>query len=307
MKNLNGLIYVFFNVKMANHESERASIENTGYFQESAPLQQTSTRYAVTRCLFSGQTDSARSVIIENPEYGRMLFIDNELQSCTYDEHIYHETLVHPVMRSLDHIDDKRVLVIGGAEGATVREVLRWGPNKVRSVDWVDIDGALVHVCRTHLNYAPASVYSRRNIHYYAQDIMVFLNNPNTHAKYHCIIIDLPDPDPNEHVLYRAEFWRLVRRALKSRGAVVSHTGPVEPGAGRQEGLDIIRSGAMLHNRFERGYAYHTMVPSFQGEWGFWMSCAPSLRGNFPDQCRVVSNHYQGTIFHWDRHWNVMN
>jgi spermidine synthase len=257
--------------------------------------------------LFSGQTDSAHSVIIENPDYGRMLFIDNELQSCSYDEHIYHETLVHPVMRALDHIDDKRVLVIGGAEGATVREVLRWGQNKVRSIDWVDIDGALVQICKTHLNYAPAGVYTRRNIHYYAQDIMVFLNNPNVHSKYHCIIIDLPDPDPNEHVLYRAEFWRLVRRALKTRGAVVSHTGPVEPGAGRQEGLDIIRSGAMLHNRFERGYAYHTMIPSFQGEWGFWMSCAPSLRGNFPDQCRVVSNHYQGTIFHWDRHWNVMN
>jgi spermidine synthase len=295
------MIYIFF-AKMTQPQPSREQIEAAGFYQERAPLQQTSTRYAAARCLYAGRTDSAYTVIIENPDYGRMLFLDGELQSTSYDEHIYHETLVHPIMRALNHIDDKRVLIVGGAEGATVREVLKWGPNKVRSIDWVDIDGALVNVCRSVLGYVDNEMYSNRQVNYHCADIMDYLPNE---ALYDCIIIDLPDPDPHGEVLYREQFWRKIRRALKARGAVVSHVGPVEPGVLRQEGLNIVRSGAS--GRFDRGYAYHTLMPSYQGEWGFWMSCAPTMAGEFPENCRVMTNHYLGTIFHWDRHWMVAN
>jgi spermidine synthase len=285
----------------------REQIEAAGFYQERAPLQQTSTRYTVARCLYAGMTDSAYTVIIENVDYGRMLFLDGELQSTSYDEHIYHETLVHPIMMALDTINDKRILVIGGAEGATVREVLKWGPNKVSRVDWVDIDGALVNICRDRLRYVEGDISTQGRVNYYCADIMAYLRGPTTEGLYDCIIIDLPDPDPQEQVLYREQFWRRIRRALKARGAVVSHVGPVEPGARRQEGLNIVRAGAAIHNRFGHGYAYHTLMPSYQGEWGFWMSCSPTFGGTFPENCRVMTNHYLGTIFHWDRHWEVTN
>jgi len=257
--------------------------------------------------MYAEQTDSAYTVVIENADYGRMLFLDGELQSTSYDEHIYHETLVHPVMQALNHIDDKRVLVVGGAEGATVREVLKWGPNKVRTIDWVDIDGSLVNVCRTHLRYVAEETYTHPSVNYHSADIMTYLQGNRAEGLYDCIIIDLPDPDPQDAVLYREQFWRRIRRALKARGAVVSHVGPVEPGAQRQEGLNIVRTGATAHARFGRGYAYHTLMPSYQGEWGFWMSCEPRFGDAFPENCRVMSNHYLGTIFHWDRHWMVAN
>jgi len=272
-------------------------ITNQGYYDEDSPLQRSKTRYAVTGCSFAEQTDSAFTVVINNPDYGRMLFLDGELQSSSYDEAIYHETLVHPMMRALNHIDDKTVLVIGGAEGATVREVLRWGPNKVSRVDWVDIDPRLVNVCKQHLRYANNSVYNSNYVHYYPQDIMEYLVNCN--RSYDCIIIDLPDPDPNETVLYGQQFWRLINNQLRVGGGIVTHTGPVEPGLGRQPGLDIVR------NIVGSGYPYHTIIPSFQGEWGFWMSCRPSQEGVFPESCTVMSNHYQATIFHWDSHWRI--
>jgi spermidine synthase len=102
---------------------QRNVITERGYYEEVSPLQRSSTRYEVTRCLFSEHTDYADTVIVTNPDYGRMLFLDGELQSASYDEAIYHESLVHPVMNAMRHVDDKNVLVVGGAEGATVREV----------------------------------------------------------------------------------------------------------------------------------------------------------------------------------------
>ena len=292
-KNLNTLFYIVFGKML-----QAIDIRNQGYYDETSPLQRSSTRYEASDCLFAEHTDYAFTVIIKNPDYGTMLFLDGELQSSSYDEAIYHETLVHPIMRSLNHIDDKNVLVVGGAEGATVREVLKWGRNKVRRVDWVDIDTRLVDLCKVYLRYAADStVYTDSSVHFFGQDIMQYLMN--CQRKYHCIIIDLPDPDPGEQILYGPEFWRLIRGAMKANGRIVTHTGPVEPGPGRQQGLDIIRNGA------GRGYPYHTFVPSFQSEWGFWMSKRPVLEHLFPDSCKVMTNHYQSTVFHWDRHWAV--
>jgi spermidine synthase len=270
-------------------------IKNKGFYEEKSPLQRSSTRYEAKDCLYSGKTDYAETVIIENPDYGRMLFLDGELQSCTYDEAIYHETLVHPIMRSLSHIENKRVLVIGGAEGATVREVLRWPC--VKRIDWVDIDRPLMRVCRQYLQYTPESVYNNCAVRFYAKDIMEYLLKKR--RVYDCIIIDLPDPNPDELILYGTEFWKRIYAVLKTGGGIVTHCGPVEPGAGRQVGLSIVRAIA------GEGFAYHVLIPSFQGEWGFWMSLPPSLVGMYPESCVVASNHFQATIFHWDRHWGV--
>jgi spermidine synthase len=285
-----------FSIKM-RVEFTLQEIESAGYFEERAPLQQTSTRYEVERCLFSDQTGNAWTVIIENPDYGRMLFLDNELQSSAFDEAIYHETLVHPVMRAMSGHIDKRVLVVGAAEGATVREVMRWGVNQVRNIDWVDIDGPLVDVCREYLQYAP-NVYNTSRVNYYAADIGSFLQDP-AHSDYDVIILDLPDPDPREHYLYGVNFWNQIRNAMSQRGAVVTHVGPVEPRT--FDGLDIVRRGANMGG----GTPYHTLIPSFQGEWGFWMSCASNDVVDMPLDTQVMNNAYHRTIMHWDTHWGM--
>ena len=281
-------------------------ITEQGYYEESAPLQRSSTRYAVSECVFAASTDYAQTVIVNNPDYGRMLFLDSELQSSSYDENIYHETLVHPALNALSRIDN-RVLVIGGAEGATVREVLKWN-KKVRRIDWVDIDKTLVDVCKTHLQYADphSEVYKESGmVKFYAQDIMVFLANCNR-PKYDCIIIDLPDPDPlGNGDLYSSKFWTGIKNALLPGGTIVSHVGPVEPGFGRQSGLDFVVKGTEMVG-LGPGRAYHTFIPSFQSEWGFWM-CGVAIK-EFSDEMvskfTIINSDYQKTIFHWDKHWN---
>lgn len=278
------------------------TINKQGYYLEQAPLQRSSTRYEVDECLFADKTEFAEIVIVENSDYGRMLFLDHELQSSSYDEAIYHESLVHPLLNAYSNIDDKAILVIGGAEGATVREVLKWSPAVVNKVHWVDIDRKLVDVCYEHLKYCDTRIELDERVSFFSEDIMDFLSS-NRKTMYDCIIIDLPDPDPTMKTpLYGAKFWQLINSSLKEYGGIVSHVGPVEPGLGRQVGLKMIQDGLGLV-----GFPYHTFIPCFQGEWGFWMNKRPSPYDNFPPNCKIMNPGYHSTIFHWDRHWQVMS
>jgi len=277
--------------------SDIYTITYNGYYEEKAPLQTTATRYQIDECVVCTNTGFSNTVICKSPDYGMMLFLDNELQSTSYDEAIYHETLVHPIMNVYADLPDKHILVIGGAEGATVREVLKW--SSVKILEWVDIDSELVDLCKKHMRFCDDAMYQAANLYHFTDDIMKHLDRI-TDPTYDIIIIDLPDPDPEMGTpLYGPLFWSLVKRVLKPGGGIVSHTGPVEPGFGRQVGMKMVQSGSGL-----TGFPYHTLIPSFQGDWGFWMNQAP-VEPRFPDGCSVMDATYQKTIFHWDKHWQI--
>lgn len=222
------------------------------------------TTYRLTKIVTHMTTSAGfHTMIGDSAAYGRMLFLDGELQSAEADEHIYHESLVHPVMASV--AEPKRVLVVGGGEGATVREVLRWQPEHV---DWVDYDADLVTACRLHLRWAPA-VYDDPRVHYQAADIRDALPALGT---YDVIILDLPDPDGDTGYLYSPEFWRDMRAHLRESGALVTHCGPVHPYGGVGDGFRRVwATTATAGLQLTPAGFYHIGMPSFQGDWGFWM------------------------------------
>jgi len=87
---------------------------------------------------------------LHSPEYAtpdRLLFLDGTLQSITSAERIYHEALVHPAMFA--HPGPKHVAILGGGEGATLREVLKH--NTIESALMIELDQELVELCREHM------------------------------------------------------------------------------------------------------------------------------------------------------------
>lgn len=77
----------------------------------------------------------------------RILFLDGTLQSIGSTESVYHEALVHPAMFA--HAGPKNVAVLGGGEGATVREVLKH--KTVEKVTMIELDEELVAISRQYL------------------------------------------------------------------------------------------------------------------------------------------------------------
>ena len=233
----------------------------------------TRTSYPITRKVIDCSTPACESVVIaDSAVFGRMLFLDGELQSASVDEHIYHESLVHPAMTGFHNA---RVLVVGGGEGATVREVLRWSPFRV---DWIDIDRELVELCEEHLKWAP-DVYLHPTVHYQAADIRVALPNLGL---YDVIILDLPDPDGDTGYLYSTAFWTDLFAHLVLGGRIVTHVGPVSPVAAPYTygpGFERVRSlAAVAGLAFSPAGFYRIGIPSFQGDWGF----AGAVKGGDP-------------------------
>ena len=77
----------------------------------------------------------------------RIVYMDGIMQSRYYGDAAYHEALVHPAM--FTHPHPKRVAIIGGGEGATLREVLKH--NTVETVTMIEIDGEMVQVAKEYL------------------------------------------------------------------------------------------------------------------------------------------------------------
>lgn len=274
------------------------------YYEENACTSDIRSLYPITHVYWQKKTQIADCLIAECPGLGKTLFLDGEVQSSESDEDIYHECLVHPVMASVPSGCRQRVLVIGGGEGATVREVLRW-PD-VQHVDWVDIDGELVSACRTHLGWASESVYTDSRVTYYAEDIHAYFKRvPDAH--YDVIIIDLPDPDVSENCLddnclLKLPFWtHIAEKALAPGGALVTHCGPVRRNH-QQSGAHWIRdTTCMASIALPDEGRYHAVIPAFQDDWGYWMSCPPvfDIPHTVAASLRFLTEKAYRYIFQW--------
>jgi spermidine synthase len=117
--------------------------------------------------------------------------MDNSIQSAVIDERIYHESLVHPVMLSVT--ERRRVMIIGGGEGATAREVLKC-PG-VFHVDMYDWDEGVVKLFKKKYPQWANAAWNDPRLHIHSVDIFEAIKTPPVvYNRYDVIIIDLFEP-----------------------------------------------------------------------------------------------------------------
>ena len=98
--------------------------------------------HAIDELYYSGRTPFQSVAVLRTPAFGKMLVLDGDTQSSQADEKIYHESLVHPALAAI--ADRTEILILGGGEGATLREALRhpgvraarWSTSTARSSSW---------------------------------------------------------------------------------------------------------------------------------------------------------------------------
>ncbi len=160
--------------------------------------------------------------VVSTYDFGRALMLDGYIQSTEADEFMYHETLVHPSM--VTHPNPKQVLIIGGGEGATLREVLKHSP--VKEAVMVDIDGELVEISKKYLDFMHKGAFDDPRAKVIIGDGYEFVKRENS-SKYDVVILDLTDPYSTEIAskLYSREFYYEVKRIMKRNGIMVTQAG----------------------------------------------------------------------------------
>ena len=160
--------------------------------------------------------------VVDTYDFGKALMLDGYIQSTEADEFIYHETLVHPSM--IAHPKPEHVLIVGGGEGATLREVLRH--STVREAIMVDIDGELIKISKKYLGFMHKGALEDPRAKVVIDDGYEFVRGENA-SKYDVVILDLTDPYSSEiaNKLYSKEFYSEVKRVMKEESIMVTQAG----------------------------------------------------------------------------------
>ncbi|MFW6050640.1 MAG: polyamine aminopropyltransferase [Myxococcota bacterium] len=166
----------------------------------------------VDRTLYSGRSAYQTIEVLDTPEFGRVLVLDGVFNTSERDEHFYHEMLVHPALTTARHT--RRVLVIGGGDGGTVREVLRHPT--VERVVMVEIDRQVVEVCREHLPTI-GSAWEDPRLELRFEDGIRFVREAEVEP-FDVVLLDGTDPIGPGEELYRLDFYRGCARVLAEGG-----------------------------------------------------------------------------------------
>ncbi len=220
--------------------------------------------FAVTEYIVSRKTEYQQVEIAETPLYGRMLLLDGKIQSAEYDEYIYHEALVHPAMLMFEN--PRSVLIVGGGEGATLREVFKY--KTVEKLVMVDLDREVVGLCQQHMEKWHQGSFADERLELHFMDAREYLENSK--EKFDIIISDVPEPVENGPALklFTKQYFELISKRLNSNGFLVMQAGDFN--------LPFLQAHALIFNTVRQVMpivsSYHTTVPSFNSDWSFVMA-----------------------------------
>ena len=230
--------------------------------------------------LYAEESPYQKLAVYEHDILGRVLVLDNIVQTTQADEFIYHEMFVHvPIlggtfaMRS-GGID---VLIIGGGDGGILREVLRHP--FVSRVVMVEIDEAVVRVSREYLGIH--GNYDDPRVQLVIDDAFHYIQSHEALKQpFDLILVDATDPVGPGKILYSEAFYAHLDRCLKPNGLVVRHLGlPFLQGEVLQEGV------ANLKRVFGTVQVYRITVPTYIcGEMAFAAANREGYRIDVPQK-----------------------
>lgn len=197
--------------------------------------------------------------VFETEKMGRMLAIDSITMLTEWDEPAYHEMITHVPL--LVHPRPSRVLVIGGGDGGTVREILKHP--EVEAVHLCEIDEEVVTICRKYLPALASSFDDPRVKVFYEDGARFITKYPNA---YEVIIVDSTDPIGPGQILFQRPFYEHMKKALTADGIAVTQCESMYLHQHVLRGVYSFAKEMYPHLRY-----YYTLVPTYpSGVIGFF-------------------------------------
>ncbi|MGP6487948.1 polyamine aminopropyltransferase [Duffyella gerundensis] len=225
--------------------------------------------FTVDDVLYREKTAHQDLIIFQNAAFGRVMALDGVVQTTERDEFIYHEMMTHVPL--LAHGAAKKVLIIGGGDGAMLREVARH--TAIEQITMVEIDAGVVTFCKQYLPNHSAGAYDDPRFNLVIDDGVNFVTQ--TDEKFDVIISDCTDPVGPGESLFTSEFYAGCKRVLNENGIFVAQNGVCFL---QQD--EALNSHRKLSHYFSDVSFYQAAIPTYYG--GImtfaWASDNPALR-----------------------------
>ena len=177
-----------------------------------APIQYT---YEVSSILHKSKSRYQDIMVFENPFFGRILVLDGVVQITERDEFFYHEMLTHVIMSA--HPEPKNIIVIGGGDGGTVREVVKH--KTVEKVYFIEIDEEVINVSKKFFPSVACGMDDSR-VEIKCMDGADFVKGRKSDIDI--VIVDSTDIVGFAKSLFSAEFYTSIKNCLTENGLFVT-------------------------------------------------------------------------------------
>lgn len=209
--------------------------------------------FRIDEMLFEEKTDFQHLMIFRNEMFGTVMVLDGIVQTTERDEYIYHEMIVHTPM--LHHGNAKKVLIIGGGDGGSLREVLRH--KGVEKAVLVDIDNSVIELSKKYFPHHSEGAFQDPRAEIIIADGCQYVKN--TQEKFDVIICDTTDPIGCGEALFTEEFFTDCSKLLTQNGIFTNQN---EVCMGRST---LIESDAKLKKAFKEVKAFFAPIPTYIG------------------------------------------
>ena len=192
--------------------------------------------------------------------FGKLFRLDGHFMTSERDEFFYHENLVH--MPAIVHPKPERALIVGGGDGGSAEELLKY--STMKSVTLAEIDRAVVDISQKYLQSVHRGAFDDPRLTLRIEDGFEFVRT--TSEQFDVIVLDLTDPGGPSTQLYTPDFYKACAARLNPIGAMTLHiASPVAHPTRIKEGL------AALREAFSLVTPYLVNVPLYGGMW--MMAC----------------------------------
>ena len=229
------------------------------------------TGWAVSKVLFHGKSEFQTIDVVETKAYGTMLLLDGLVMITDADEFIYHEMIAHvPICH---HPAPKRIVVIGGGDGGTVRELLKH--NDVEEIILCEIDEMVINASREHFPQVAGCLFENNpRVKVRVGDGIAFMKELRNEVDI--ILVDSTDPIGPGEGLFSREFYRDVAAALRPGGIMAAQS--ESPWFG-EDALGRIHRNISGGFKFRKSYV--APIPTYpRGSWSWTMAAQTPIEPN---------------------------
>ncbi len=203
------------------------------------------------------QTPYQKLELLQTPQFGKVLRLDDRFMTSEGEEFFYHEALVHPA--AMAHPAPRKALILGGGDGGAAEELLKHP--SIERVVLAELDEAVVQFSRQHLQAVHRGALDDARVEVCIGDGLALMEA--TDERFDLALMDLTDPDTPASALYALDSLARMKRVLAPGGALVLHLGsPVFHGP---QVAELVRS---LRQQFAVVRCYGLYIPLYGAYWG---------------------------------------